>query len=361
MSRWLQFGIVVLAALSAVVPANPWTIEQRFSTGVYPLVQQRLTWVSNLAPFAVFDVITLAAATVLVVALASAARRARRQRRWALLLPVFGSMLTAAAAAYLAFLAIWGLNYRRVPMDERLVLQAEPPDTGRVVALGLEAAQRLNELHDEAHASGWLVPPVADERLRAAFATVQRSLSDAPTAVPGRLKATIYGPYFRWTSIDGMINPFALEVIANPDLLPFEKPFVAAHEWAHLAGYADESEASFVGWLTCLRAGEGARYSGWMYLYWQISGELAPEPRASLWNALEEGPRRDIQAVAERIRRGQLPALRTASWRVYDQYLRANRVEEGIRSYGAVVTLILRAQFGDGWVPVRRASPESSR
>ena len=33
-----------------------------------------------------------------------------------------------------------------------------------------------------------------------------------------------------------------------------ERPFVIAHEWAHLAGYADESEANFVAWLTCRRA-----------------------------------------------------------------------------------------------------------
>ena len=55
-----------------------------------------------------------------------------------------------------------------------------------------------------------------------------------------------------------MVDPFALEVMANPDLLPVERPFVAAHEWAHLAGYADESEANFVGWLTVC-AGRCAR------------------------------------------------------------------------------------------------------
>jgi hypothetical protein len=38
---------------------------------------------------------------------------------------------------------------------------------------------------------------------------------------------------------------------------------------------------------------------------------------------------------------------------VYDSYLKANRVEEGVRSYGAVVNLILRARFEDGWRPVR--------
>ena len=96
-------------------------------------------------------------------------------------------------------------------------------------------------------------------------------------------------------------------------------------------------------------------------MYWQISGEVAAEDRIELSNALAEGPRRDVAAVVERLRRGQLPVLRNASWVVYDKYLRANRVEEGIRSYGEVVTLILRARFENGWTPVRRNDRSSSR
>jgi len=186
-------------------------------------------------------------------------------------------------------------------------------------------------------------------------------LSDAWPAEPGRLKWTMLGPYFRWTSVDGMVNPFALEVLANPDLLPWERPFVAAHEWSHLAGYADESEANFVGWLTCLRADTASQYSGWMYLYWQISGEVGTQERARMADRLDAGPRRDLDAIVQRLQRGQLPLLRNASWRVYDQYLRANRVEDGIRSYGEVVTLILRARFENGWTPVRRNGRPSSR
>ena len=41
-----------------------------------------------------------------------------------------------------------------------------------------------------------------------------------------------------------------------------------------------------------------------------------------------------------------------AGWRVYDEYLKANRVEEGVRNYGLVLTLLARARFDDGWVPV---------
>ena len=43
------------------------------------------------------------------------------------------------------------------------------------------------------------------------------------------------------------------------------------------------------------------------------------------------------------------------SWAVYDQYLKANRVDDGIRSYSAVITLLLRTRFAADWVPVRRA------
>jgi hypothetical protein len=55
---------------------------------------------------------------------------------------------------------------------------------------------------------------------------------------------------------------------------------------------------------------------------------------------LEPGPRRDLAAIAARLRRGQ-PMVQRASWRTYDQFLKANRVDEGVRSYDEVVTLIL--------------------
>lgn len=359
-SRLFQLGLVGLAIVCVFLPTDPVTVERSFSTSVYPAVQRRLTPLSNAVPFALFDVITLAAAASAIAVVTIGIRRARRQRRWTALGRPLARLVTGAAVAYLVFLGVWGFNYRRVPMTERLELANAPPATGDVVRLGLESAAQLNALHAEAHAGGWRAP-LENLHLRSAYASVQGWLSDAPAAVPGRLKQTIYGPYFRWTSVDGMVNPFALEVMANPDLLPFERPFVSAHEWAHLAGYADESEANFVGWLTCVRADAGARYSGWLYLYWQISAEVDRESRERLRTALGPGPRADLQAIADRIRRGQLPTLRRASWRVYDQYLRANRVEEGIRSYGEVITLILRARFDDGWVPVRRLSSASSR
>jgi hypothetical protein len=341
---------------AALAPVDAAAVERWFSIGIYPAIQRVVTPLSNAAPFALFDVLTLTAAAVLIAVLVRGVRGARRERHVRPLLHTVRWMVVFSAAVYLVFLALWGLNYRRLPMGERLALDRGAPSEDAVIGLGLDAVQHLNGLHPSAHRAGWQAPPWTNEPLLAAFAGIQLRLSEAPPAVPGRLKRSLYGPYFRWTSVDGMVNPFALEVLENPDLLPFERPMVAAHEWAHLAGYANEAEANFVGWLTCVRADVPSQYSGWLHLYWEVAGELGREARARLWDAMEEGPRRDVQAMIDRVRRGQLPALRTASWRVYDQYLRANRVEEGIRSYGEVVTLILRVRFEDGWTPVRRAS-----
>ena len=70
-----------------------------------------------------------------------------------------------------------------------------------------------------------------------------------------------------------MTDPYFLETLVQTALLPVERPMVIAHEWAHLAGYADEGEASFIGWLACVRASPPARYSAWLFLYGQtLSG-----------------------------------------------------------------------------------------
>jgi Protein of unknown function (DUF3810) len=351
----IQVAIIGLALAAALAPIPPSEIERWFSTGVYPMIQQQLTPLSNALPFAWLDVLAITACAVVFTIFVGTVNAVRRTRRALPLLRAARVLATTAATAYLVFLVLWGFNYRRVPMTARLVVETGAPTTDAVTALGVEAATQLNALHDAAHRAGWDVAPIDDQELRQAFVAVQRVLSDGPTAMPGRLKRTLLGSYFRWTGVDGMINPFGLEVLANPDLLPFERPFIAAHEWSHLAGYADESEASFVGWLTCMRADVPARYSGWLFLYWQINGEVDERGRSTLADALGAGPREDIDAIVERLRRGERPWLRAAGWRVYDQYLKANRVEKGVRSYGAVVTLILRARFGPEWTPVRQA------
>ena len=132
-----------------------------------------------------------------------------------------------------------------------------------------------------------------------------------------------------------MTDPFLLETLIAPDLLDVERPFVIAHEWAHLAGYADESEANFVAWLTCRRGDARARYSAALELIGYARPEKTPEGRAR-----PRARRIDLFAIGYRYARTNR-TLRFAAREGYDKYLKANRVERGIESYDAVVQLIL--------------------
>ena len=151
-----------------------------------------------------------------------------------------------------------------------------------------------------------------------------------------------------------MTDPYFLETLVSADLLAVERPFVVAHEWSHLAGFADESEANFVGWLMCLRGSASDQYSGWLFLYTQLSRAVDLRPPADLEARLHDGPREDLRAIARRVERHISPRLAAAGWRVYDQYLKANRVERGAASYAEVVRLVLGVRFSPAGVPLRR-------
>lgn len=349
-----SLALVLLAGLLAWAPVSPAAIERYYSVGIYPVIQHLVTPLTNWVPFAVLDLLLAMVVTGVVWSTSRAVTRARRGRRSRALLVHGWHLATVAAGLYVCFLLLWGFNYRRESMWQRVELHPGPADRAAVTSLARQAVQQLNDLHARAHEEGWGRAEWRDGPLRSAFATTQQLLADGRPAEPGRLKRTVLGTYFRWSSVDGMVNPFGLEVLANPDLLPWERPFVAAHEWAHLAGYAHEAEANFVGWLTCVRADAPARYSGWLFLYWQIAGEVSAEDRDEVMKMLAAGPREDLAAIAERLRQGQFPLLQRFSWGVYDQYLKANRVPEGVRSYGEVLSLILRTRFTEGWIPVRR-------
>ena len=334
MSVIRRAAVIALGVVAALVPFPAQLVERWYSGAIYPRVQRGLTGLSNLVPISMFDVVCVLA----LIAAALAMMRSVRRAGW-----IRGSgeaafrILAASAVVYLVFLATWGLNYRRVPLQEKLAF-----DTGRLTpsatdGLAARLVAELNRLYMTAHAA-----PGSMDRLALSFSDTQRSLGASILIVPGRPKQTLLGGYFHNAAIAGMTDPFFLETLVAPDLLEVERPFVLAHEWAHLAGYADESEANFVAWLACTRADPDAQYSAWLTLFGHVYA--ATGNKRDVFKVLNAGPRIDLRAISDRY--AETPRLvRFAARETYDRYLKANRVQRGIESYDGVVQLILGASF----------------
>ena len=348
----LRLGVVAAAVVAALLPLPPALVERAYSTGLYPAWQHAATSVSDLVPFALLDVVIVLVAVRALVLLVRVLRPGSRP--W--LRTAVGSLVRLAALAavlYLAFLVSWGLNYRRAPLVSRLDHDAARVTPEAASALARRIVAGANRLHGAAHAEQAASWAAVEASLAPPFAAVQAQVLGGTPARPARAKRSALTYYFERAGVDGMTDPFFLEVLVNRQLLPFERPAVLAHEWAHLAGFADEAEANFVGWLVCLQAQPPAQYSAHLAILWDLLNALPPDERKRAAIGLAPGPRADLEAVAARVARAA-PALRQVSWRVYDRYLKANRVEAGVGSYGAALQLLLGTRMAPGWKPAPR-------
>ncbi len=340
MTRVVAIAAAVVAALA---PTSPEWVERAYSTFIYIGLQRSLTALTNHVPISLLEV---GAAVLIAIFISHAVGRwrsarlaAMRGRRAGALAGLVVDAAAFAAVVYLLFLALWGLNYRRTSIATRFDHDRSRVTEDAVDRLARHAASRLNALHRVARSRPWPDLDALPASMGAAFAAAQRAAALDRQAVPGRPKRTLLTPYFARAGIDGMTDPFFLEVLVNDRVLPFERPSVVAHEWAHLAGFAHEAEAGFLGWLTTMNGDEQAQYSGWLTVYAYAASAVDDERRARLAYALEAGPTEDLRAIDRRVETAA-PRVRAVARVAYDQFLRANRVESGVRSYGELVTLI---------------------
>src|SRR4029453_14834427 len=171
---------------------------------------------------------------------------------------------------------------------------------------------------------------------------VERELGRPRPTVLGEPKRSLLSPFFRASGVSGMLGPFFLETLLNPDLTGPERPAVLAHEWAHLSGYAPESDASFVGLLAAMRAGPAAEYSAGLDLVSESVNQLQPLTQRLVLQKLAQGPRDDQAAIRERLKKLVRPVEQVA-WSSYDRMLKSQGVEEGVKSYSRVIQLLIGA------------------
>jgi|SoiMethySBSTD1v2_1073268.scaffolds.fasta_scaffold439752_2 hypothetical protein len=336
----------LFALLIFLVPIPAWVIDDWYSRDMYPWFQNIVTSVTNGLPLAVIDLLLVLTA---VLTLHRAWRLFNVMRQRGVIDAIWEAarrIVRFASVVVILFYWAWGFNYRRLPLDN-VPPGARPPMTVDMLQSGFadaaSLASRLRPVVENDQGHFHSIKLDLKDPMNEALRIVHRTPLETPSVPKSSL---VLSPFFRWSGVTGMVNPFGLESILSPDLLPFERPFVLAHEWAHLAGQADEAEASAVGWLACMKASPVAAYSASLFLISESAAAMPAEARQTSMARLDSGVKADLDAIENRMRQ-QRPAVRRVSSQAYDQYLRANRVADGNASYGRALTLILSAPFKD--------------
>jgi hypothetical protein len=336
----IQLTPIALAAIVAIFPPPPSAVEQYYARWAYPIIQSNLSALSNRAGLVLFDLTIIIVIGLVLGGWVYWIRRVRREKSIKPIGRGLFATLTGAAVVYLWFLTVWGFNYGRPPVESMVPYDKSRITPAAVRLLAEHAVREANRTYAAGHAAGF--PGLHDRPapLIDALHEVERELGRRGPTHVAQPKTSWLSPFFRASGVSGMLAPFYLETLLNPDLTGPERPAVLAHEWAHLSGYAPESDASFVGILAALRAGPAAEYSVWLDLVSEAASQLQPVTQRLVLAKLEAGPRKDQEAIRERLKALVQPVERVA-WSAYDQMLKSQGVEEGVRSYSRVIQLLI--------------------
>ncbi len=158
-------------------------------------------------------------------------------------------------------------------------------------------------------------------------------LEGRPPPVLTPLKSDLGSGVLALSGYRGVVSPLTLEAHVDMALPPIVLAFTAAHEKAHLAGYARERDANFIAWYALTRSADPRlRYAGHFGLVHYFLGRDTADIAGPLAADLARVESYRAATVSRPIQRG--------TNRVYNAYLKANRMESGIGDYARVSDLV---------------------
>lgn len=144
--------------------------------------------------------------------------------------------------------------------------------------------------------------------------------------------------------LSGVYSPFTVEANFNRKMTPYNIPHTVCHELSHLKGFMREDEANFIGYLACIGSDSPEyRYSGYLMGWIYATNELykeRPERYFELYSRLPETTVENLNANSLFWDQYEGRTAETAG-RINDTYLKLNQQEDGVKSYGKMVDLML--------------------
>ena len=335
----------------------PGVVETVYASGIGPLVVRPMSLVSGLVPISLVEVAIVSYAMWVLLAIGRGVLDVRNERRSIRNLTMAAGLRTArdAGVLILLFYVLWGFNYARPPLVERLGWpEWQPPEVGELEALATEAVDAANQAYWDIHHTedaGEPTPMPADlGELDLALEEGWRraaELLDLPAALGrryGRTKRLLLTPIVARLGVGGFYFPWTGEANVLWDSPAVRRPQSMAHEKAHQRGTGPESEASFLGFVAAAHAPHPhARYAAYVFAQGQLLGMLARADRGKFRRvAMRRYPGVQRDLADDAVYWSQFRGVGTSLGRsINDRFLRTNRVRGGLTSYRRSVRLLL--------------------
>jgi Protein of unknown function (DUF3810) len=337
-------------------------VEEYYSNQWYPAIGNTLRMITRNLPFSIGDIVYVLVGFSWMVSLIQWIINGFRM---GFTLHYFGAGLLLIGRKliwlYIIFKLIWGLNYDRMGIAYQLNLDTEPYQKQAVVQITKDLMDSLNACRKQLKDTILPEQHFTDIN-REAFKTYQNQSKDYPflNYRNQTVKKSLYSQMGDFVGFTGYFNPFTGEAQVRSDIPRIMVPFITCHEMAHQLGYASESEANFVGYLTASNSKDVYfRYSVYLELFSYAQGaeillygkekdfpafEQMIKFNRSYLDSLVRKDRKEIRQFFMKRKNNISPAFNS----LYDQYLKLNKQAAGIDSYDDVIAWLIayKKKFG---------------
>lgn len=348
---WFLLFAPIALVLNIVAVKQP-SFAEWYAAHLYPWISLALNFITSLVPFSIAEVLVftlpIAALVLLVRFIVRLVRRKGKRGETAVRFAV--NLLCIASAVYFTFTLNCGINYSRRTFAQTSGLSVQPSSKEELIALCNSLAEDVNSLRTRVQTDSNSVMKLSQDSIYDTAEEMKAAYDKIHTQYPllragyGRPKPVFASRLMSQTNITGIFFPFTFEANVNTDIPAFSIPVTMGHELSHLRGYMREDEANFIGYLACEQSGNpDFEYSGKMLAFIYASNALYDTDRdaaSQLYATLSEGVQRDLRANSEYWKQFEGPVAQVST-SLNDSYLKANHQESGVKSYGAMVDLLL--------------------
>jgi Protein of unknown function (DUF3810) len=328
--RW-HLALVGVLLLFYFVPQQ--TVERFYSGWIYLKFHAALYWIFGWIPIPGLYIILVLIFLVLM--------------KWVLILlsadPLLSKVtrITGHVAKWTVwFFVLWGFNYNRVPLEEKLQLEIRPLSASEMQSEIVEVSDELLILRKHMEndtvpiAESWFeYKNSANDKLIYTL----RQWGYPPVRVKGQeIKEDLLLRF----DVGGIYMPYTGEANIDAGVHYYSKPFYMLHEMSHANGFCDEATCNFIAYVVGTAfADEGFQYSAQVSYLRYLLADLVDMDSVAGNAQLKQLPalvRFDIELLKQH---AKLHTFKTSPIGevINNRYLKWMGIEEGTRSYNKMV------------------------
>jgi len=332
---------------------NNMNFAEFYSTRIYPILAQSISFVSGLVSFSLGEIILILTVFLLMMYTLLNVIKIIRQKSLKFLKDYIINLTVIASLLYFFFVLFCGINYYRYEFTTYSGLEVKESSKQELIELCDSLINDANELRKKLNTDENGIATLDDDNFYDTSKRAQSSfnnISNKYEVLKGNYpmpKPVLFSRAMSHMQITGVFLPFTFESNVNVDIPSYQIPATMCHELVHIRGFMREDEANFLSYLTCISSGyDDFSYSGTMLALSYSMNALYSEDYdafVKLHEKYSEGVKRDMKYTGDYWEQFQTK-IAEISHNINDTYLRANNQVDGVKSYGRMVDLLLALQ-----------------